>query len=65
LSAIVSLGHQTLEPQHAGMAKQVWTDLATFKVRQEYAVDATRQPSRETCLSHAQWKLPKIVAVAH
>ena len=36
-----------------------------FKIGQENSVDATRQQSREARLSHAQQKLPQIVAVAH
>ena len=46
------------------MTKQVWPDLAEFKIRQEYSVNATRQQSREARLPHAQWKLSQVIAVA-
>jgi CspA family cold shock protein len=32
---------QALQPQHAGMAKQVRPDFASFKIGQENLVDAT------------------------
>src|SRR5438067_630024 len=65
IRAIVALRDQALQSQHAGMTKEVWPNLATLKIGREYPVDATGQQSREARLSHAQWKLSQIVAVAH
>jgi hypothetical protein len=47
------------------MAKQVRPDLATFEIRDEYSVDATRLQSREASFTHAQGKLPKVITITH
>jgi hypothetical protein len=48
---------------------QAWRNrsgpISTFKIGQEYSVDASGHQSREACLSHTQWEFSQVVAVAH
>ena len=60
---IGSLGDDPLEPELAGLAEEVGTDLAAFEIGNEDALRPARQQPREVGLAHRERQLAQVVAV--
>ena len=63
IGPISAFRYQALQPHVAGRPKQVWTDLAHFKWRNENAVGTPCQQPREVRLPHRERKRAHVVAV--
>jgi len=63
IGPVAALGHDPLEPELAGLAEEVASDLAAFEVRGENAIRPMFQKPGQICLAHRERQLAQVAAV--